>query len=116
MNLTDIQIALITQFGFPLVVAIVAYVYKLLVAKLPEAQRTKVEAIVNQAVVAVEQAQALVPGQVKKDYATNLINSLLKSAGVKATPAQIDTLIEAAVYQMNQGKPSTATAVLPAVK
>ena len=72
------------------------------------------ESIVSKAVTAVEQAQSLVPGAVRKEYAANLINSLLKGAGVKASPAQIDTLIEAAVYQFNINRPKTS--VLPAVK
>jgi LL-H family phage holin len=116
MNLTDTQLLLITQFGFPVVVGIVAYLYRHLVAKLPDATRAKIEATVIQAVQAVEQAQNLVPGAVKKEYATNLANTLLKAASVKATAAQVDTLIEAAVYAMNQGRPKFATTVVPAVK
>ena len=114
MNLTDTEVLLIAQYGFPFVVAAVLYLYRQLIARLPEQKRATVERIVSQAVQAVEQAQSLVPGAVKKEYATNLVNSLLKAAGVSATPEQVDTLIEAAVYQFNVNRPRTQA--IPTVK
>jgi len=99
------------------VVGTVVFLYKLALGTLPEAKRTQVEKVVGQVVSAVEQAQALVPSQVKKDYATNMVNTLLAKAGVKASPELVDTLIESAVFALNQQKTSSSkTAVIPVVK
>lgn len=114
MQLTDTEIALIVQLVFPAVVSVCAWLFHVLVSKLPANQQPRIEAIVNQAVQAVEQARSLVPGAVKKEYATNLTNALLKAVGLKATPAQVDTLIEAAVYQFNVNRPKTG--VIPTVR
>ncbi len=114
--MSDTQIILAAQYGFPVVVALVAFLYRLILGKLPEAQRQTVERTIAQVVQAVEQSSALVPAQVKKEYATNLVSSLLKKAGVKASPEQIDTLIEAAVYAINQGRLTQPTVKMPAVK
>ncbi len=117
MNLTDTQIALLFQYGFPFVVAFVIYLYRLIMSKMPANQQGLVEKTVAQVVQAVEQAQALIPSQVKKDYATKAVQGILGSLGVKASPALIDTLIESAVYEMNQGQISKAkTALIPIAK
>jgi len=57
MNLTGTQLALITQITFPAVVGAVAYLYRHLVANIPDAKREKLETIVNRAVRAAEQAK-----------------------------------------------------------
>lgn len=102
--MTDTQLLLAAQYGFPVVVALVVYLYQRLLARLPEAQRSAVEGMVQKVVAAVEQGQSLVPGAVKKQYATNMVNTLLAKAGLKASPEQVDTLIEAAVFAINQAK------------
>ncbi|GHO45201.1 phage holin, LLH family [Ktedonospora formicarum] len=119
MQLNDWELTLIVQCVFPFITSLIlplgAWFYHWLLSKLPANQQSVVEANVEKAVKAVEQAQSLVPGAVKKEYATNLTNALLKTAGVKATPEQVDTLIEAAVYQFNVNRPKQVTAAIPAV-
>lgn len=116
MQLTDLEVTLIAQFVFPAVVAGVIAAYRWIVSKLPANQQATVERVVNQVVAATEQAQSLVPSQVKKQYATNMVNLLLKRLGVKASPEQVDTLIESAVYALNQNQMHAVTAIQPAVK
>lgn len=58
--------------------------------------------LVNAAVMYAE--QTMTGGKVKKEAVTDLIKKELAERGITITDDQIDALIEAAVFAMNQGK------------
>lgn len=113
------QIVIIFQVVFPVLVAVVAVAYRFVVSKLPASQRAQATDIINHTVQAVEQTQSAVPGPNRKVQAEALINSLLKTAGVKVSPELVDVLIESAVFAVNKAVPTAdknATLSLPVVK
>ena len=58
--------------------------------------------LVNAAVLYAE--QTMTGGKVKKDAVMALVTSELAKRGINITEEQIDALVEAAVYAMNQNK------------
>lgn len=110
------QIVIVFQLVFPVLVAGVAVAYRFVISKLPASQRAQATEIVNHAVQAIEQTQASVPGPNRKVQAEALINGLLKSAGVKASPELVDVLIESAVFAVNKAVDKNATLQMPVVK
>jgi len=95
--LMQITLALISIIGALITYVLVPY----LKAKTTETQQKKIETVVNIAVKAAEQIFSTPgAGQDKKDY----VLSVLNSKGIKIDQSQLDLLIEAAVYQLNQSK------------
>lgn len=60
--------------------------------------------IISEVVRAVEQTVIEKHGEEKKAVAKRLINRAMKEAGIYLSDEQIDTLIEAAVQALNEGK------------
>ena len=71
-------------------------------------QQEELMAMVNIAVRAAE--QSISKGQKKKENATEFVTQWLNERGIKITEDQLDGLIEAAVYSMNN-EPNTVVAV-----
>lgn len=61
------------------------------------------KAIVTDAVKFVEQVYSDLSGREKLEKATEQVSEILQSKGIKITPAEINMLIESAVYGLNEG-------------
>ena len=61
------------------------------------------KAIVNDAVKFVEQVYSDLSGKEKLEKATQQVSEILQSKGINITPAEINMLIESAVYGLNEG-------------
>ena len=61
------------------------------------------KAIVTDAVKFVEQVYSDLSGREKLEKATEQVSEVLQSKGIKITPAEINMLIESAVYGLNEG-------------
>ena len=110
MNLDQviqIVLLLLPLLPMPLIIASFKRLENRLV---PASEQDRVKAIVRSVVMAVEQTCVMMAGPDKKGEAVRLISGLLAEHGLKVSPAMLDTLIEQAVYVVNQGQdPSHAT-------
>ena len=61
------------------------------------------KAVVEDAVKFVEQVYNDLSGKEKLEKATIQVSEILQSKGIKITPAEINMLIESAVYGLNEG-------------
>lgn len=61
------------------------------------------KAVVTDAVKFVEQVYNDLSGREKLEKATEQVSEVLQSKGIKITPAEINMLIESAVYGLNEG-------------
>lgn len=61
------------------------------------------KAVVTDAVKFVEQVYTDLSGKEKLEKATVQVSEVLESKGIKITPAEINMLIESAVYGLNEG-------------
>lgn len=61
------------------------------------------KAVVTDAVKFVEQVYSDLSGREKLEKATEQVSEVLQSKGIKITPAEINMLIESAVYGLNEG-------------
>lgn len=61
------------------------------------------KAVVEDAVKFVEQVYTDLNGKEKLEMATKQVSEVLQSKGIKITPAEINMLIESAVYGLNEG-------------
>ena len=61
------------------------------------------KAVVTDAVKFVEQVYTDLSGKEKLEKATVQVSEILQSKGIKITPAEINMLIESAVYGLNEG-------------
>lgn len=61
------------------------------------------KAVVTDAVKFVEQVYNDLSGKEKLEKATQQVSEILTSKGIKITPAEINMLIESAVYGLNEG-------------
>lgn len=61
------------------------------------------KAVVTDAVKFVEQVYNDLSGKEKLEKATEQVSEVLQSKGIKITPAEINMLIESAVYELNEG-------------
>ena len=96
----QITLAIISIIGAIFTYVLVPY-FK---ARTTEAQQDKIMTAVEIAVMAAEQIFSTPGmGDEKKKY----VLKLLYDKGIKLTDAQLDAIIEAAVYQMNQIKAAT---------
>jgi LL-H family phage holin len=105
----------------PLLVAILTYVVKVWISKLPANQRPLVEAVVRSSVSAAEQlASSQLNGPGKKQLAIELIEKQLSFMHIKVAPAVVESLIEDAVLALNLAKKAAPVATvavpLPASK
>lgn len=113
MQISDTDILIAFQILFPFIISIAVYLTNVLISKLPAPQQAKLRVIVGDAVAAVEQLDQAVPGPNKKAEAQRLVSALMQHAGINASQPVVDTLIESAVYTLNQ---QHATVKLPAVQ
>lgn len=85
-----------------------------LISKLPSEKQALATKLVHQAVTAVEQlaikATSSLSSDQKKALAKELADTLLKSAGIKLSDDVVSTLIESAVFLLNQAGQASATA------
>lgn len=79
----------------PVLIPLGLVLYHLILQRLPSEQAKRVEANVQLFVSAVEQVYKNVPGS--GAYKKAMVQQMLAKAGVKADPARVDALIEAAV-------------------
>ena len=88
---------------------VIAPLVKLLIAKLPASKQQAATQYVQQGVQAVEQIAATSTANLsstdKKKLAIELVDDLLKNAGLSVDENIVSTLIESAVYVINQSKP-----------
>ena len=108
----------LVQFGFiilPFVLTgVLVPLIKLIITKLPASQQAHALQYVQQAVNAVEQLAtsntANIPSASKKALAQQFATTLLKNAGFTVDAQVISTLIESAVFLLNQ---KTTVAAVP---
>jgi LL-H family phage holin len=85
----------------PFIALVASYLYKIIVAKLPEAQRKILEQIVQYAVQMAEQMGG--SGQQKKAIALQVIEQMYQSFKLPVPDeAVINTMVESAVFLINQ--------------
>ena len=97
----DANTLLILSLVLPIVLTVAKVLGELLLqglaSRLPAAKRARIEHEIGTVVAAVESAAKGVPGAQKKQIATELIGTALKTARLSATEQQISVLIDAAV-------------------
>lgn len=85
-----------------------AYVIPLLKAKIAESKDKRLMDAVNTAVKAAEQTiKGSGHGAIKKDEVLTFVTMWLFDQGIKITKEQLDNLIEAAVFELNNKKKET---------
>jgi superfamily 6 holin (LLH) len=103
MNTLDLAALLLTVL-LPVAWQLASVLAQALLAKLPAAKQEQLRAVIGETVAAVEQASASVPGQVKKELAVGMISAAASRAHIAVDPAELDRLIEASVYALNQAQ------------
>lgn len=98
------QFMAVLPAGLTVLITGLLYGYQLLLAHLPEARRTRLQALAYSVVRSVEQTGQGQPNGVKKAAALQLLTQLAKDFHLPLTPALLEVLIEAAVL----GLPKTS--------
>jgi LL-H family phage holin len=83
---------------------------------LPSSAQSVVKELAGIVVPALEQNASLLNGAAKKQEATRIIQSILASIKIQASPELIDACIEAAVYSLKQSVMTAQTTKLPIQK
>lgn len=96
------------QILLPILATFLTGVFTYIGNRLKKAYEEKVnndtaKAVVEDAVKFVEQVYTDLKGKEKLELATNQVAEVLASKGIKITSAEINMLIESAVYGLNQG-------------
>jgi hypothetical protein len=113
MTFTEQLIILIIPFVLPPLVALSAVLYQHLLQRVPEKKRELIEKVIGTVVTAIEQtAPAVVGNQQKKQAAMNMASEMLAHLNIKASPATLSAMIEAAVYALNQRKDAQTKVLL----
>lgn len=105
MQITNAQILALISAIVPVIVSLSAYLYKVLVGKLPVQKQVLLQQVATQAVHMAEQVVGSGNGASKKALVEDTLNSALKSLGLKVDPALVNSAIEAGVYTLNQHAP-----------
>jgi hypothetical protein len=114
MTFTEQLIILAIPIVLPPLVALSAVMYRHLLQSVPEKKRELIEKVINTVVAAIEQsAPAVVGNQEKKQAAMNMASEMLANLHINASPATLSTMIEAAVYALNQNKGVQTNVVQP---
>jgi hypothetical protein len=114
MTFTEQLIILAIPIVLPPIVALSAVMYRHLLQSVPEKKRELIEKVINTVVAAIEQsAPATVGNQEKKQAAMNMASEMLSHLNIKASPATLSAMIEAAVYALNQSKGIQTNMVQP---
>lgn len=108
MNIwSDIMILLL-----PVMIALSCWLLRLLEQRLPEKQRAALDHFVNIAVKNVEQELDTVPSSQKKDAAIKIVESFFRFFKLPLPDEEIiKAATEAAVFELNQMKPSAQVRV-----
>ena len=96
------------QILLPILATFLTGVFTYIGNRLKKAYEEKVnndtaKAVVEDAVKFVEQVYTDLKGKEKLELATNQVAEVLASKGIKITAAEINMLIESAVYGLNEG-------------
>ena len=103
MTFTEQLILLIVPILLPAIISLSAVLYQRLVQGLPAKQQALVQQVVNTVVRAVEQeARNTLDGPGKKQAAMQMATNMLKSLHLNISQDVISSVIEAAVYALNQ--------------
>jgi hypothetical protein len=113
--MNDTQIITLASILFPFIVSACAYLYKRFVPPSEAAKLEHAKSVVRTVVMGVEQTCSAMQGPDKKEEATRLITQLLNEVNIKPSPVLVSTLIEQAVYAINQGQDPQATQAVPSV-
>lgn len=116
--MNDTELLAVAPIIFPLIISLCVYLYQRFVPPSKQAQLAHASSIVGVVVNGVEQACAVMEGPDKKAEAIRIINQLLVEARLKVSPVLVDSLIEDAVYAINQrqGNALASTQPRPVVK
>jgi hypothetical protein len=108
MNTADI-IGLVTA-ALPVIVALSGGLYQHLLERLPSTQRAALANLTAMAVNAVDQVGANLTNAQKKQYATDIVQSVVKSPLIggkpRLDPAVVSAIIEATVHVAHGNSPS----------
>ncbi len=105
MQITNEQVLAFISALVPVVVSLAAYLYKMLVSKLPVEKQALLQQIVTQAVHMAEQVVGPGNGVAKRAMAEEAVNACLKSMGMKVGPELVNAAIESVVFGLNQQVP-----------
>jgi len=105
MQITNEQILALIAAIVPVIASLAAYLYKLLIGKLPEQKQALLQQIATQAVHMAEQVIGPGNGIAKRTMAEGAINASLKSLGVNIAPSLVNAAIESVVFSLNQQAP-----------
>ncbi|MBV9713208.1 MAG: phage holin [Ktedonobacteraceae bacterium] len=105
MQITNEQLLALISAIVPLIVSLAAYLYKVLVGKLPAQKQMLLQQIAIQAVHMAEQVGGSGNGAAKRAMAENAINESLKSLGMNVAPSLVNAAIESVVFSLNQQAP-----------
>jgi LL-H family phage holin len=102
MQITNEQIIALIAALVPIIVSLSAYLYKVLVGKLPPQKQAILQQVATQAVQMAEQVVGPGNGAAKRAMAEEAINAGLKSLGVNVAPSLVNAAIESLVFALNQ--------------
>ncbi len=105
MQITNGQVLALISAIVPVIVSLAAYLYKVLVGKLPEQKQALLQQVATQAVHMAEQVVGPGNGIAKRTMAEDAINTCLKSLGVSVDPSLVNAAIESVVFSLNQRAP-----------
>ncbi len=105
MQITNEQVLALISAIVPVIVSLAAYLYKVLVGKLPMEKQALLQQVVTQAVHMAEQVIGPGNGTAKRTMAEDAINTSLKSIGVNVAPSLVNAAIESVVFSLNQQAP-----------
>jgi hypothetical protein len=98
---------------FPFLWHLAQLLFVKLLDRLPSNQRSAVEEIVSSVVHAIEQTSPGLAGEDKRTQALQIIQQMLDEHKLKASPRDVEVLLEQAVFLMNQNKPSSVVDAQP---
>jgi Bacteriophage holin of superfamily 6 (Holin_LLH) len=97
----------------PFLVSAATILYTHAVARLPHNKAALLTTIAQTAVQAMQQQSATLSNTQKKNMATEIVQSGLKSLGVSVNPLLIEASIESVVYALKQAAPVQAQITVP---
>src|SRR5450755_2335372 len=97
----------------PFLVSAATILYTHAVARLPHNKAALLTTIAQTAVQAMQQQSATLTNTQKKNMATEIVQSGLKSLGVSVNPLLIEASIESVVYALKQTTPVQAQITVP---
>ncbi len=109
MQITNEQILALISAIVPIIVSLAAYLYKVLIGRLPAQKQALLQDIATQAVHMAEQVMGPDNGAAKRAMAEETINAGLKSMGINITPPLVNAAIESLVFSLNQQIPHPAS-------